>query len=349
MGRLMRPAERLAAADDRDLVHRVGVLEGGADQRVAHLVEGDGQLLLLADHPALALRAGDDAGDRLLEVVHDDDLAVAARGEDRRLVDQVGEVGAAETRGLLGEHLEVDAGVERLVARVHLEDRAAAADVGAVEHDVPVEAAGAEQRGVEDVGPVGGRDHDDVLVGLEPVHLDEELVEGLLALVVAAAEARATLAADGVDLVDEDDAGRVLLGLVEEVAHAAGADADEHLDELRAADAEERHARLAGDGLAEQRLAGARRADQQHALGDARADGDELVRVLEELDDLVQLLLGLVDAGDVDERDRRLVTGEQAGAAAAEGQRLVVAALGLPEDPEQDQRHQPEEDRGWEG
>ena len=236
-------------------------------------------------------------------------------------------------------------GVERLVARVDLEDRAAAADVRPVEHHVAVEAARAEQRGVEDVGPVGGRDHDHVLVGLESVHLDEELVEGLLALVVTTAEAGATLASDRVDLVHEDDARRVLLGLVEEVADAARADADEHLDELRAADAEERNARLAGDRLAEQRLAGARRADEQHALGDARADRDELVRVLEELDDLVELLLRLVDTRDVDERDRRLVTGEQTGAAAAEGQRLVVAALGLAEDPQQDQRHQPEENQ----
>jgi len=37
-----------------------------------------------------------------------------------------------------------------------------------------------------------------------------------------------------VDLVDEDDARRVLLGLAEEVAHARRADADEHLDELGA-------------------------------------------------------------------------------------------------------------------
>jgi ATP-dependent Zn protease len=40
------------------------------------------------------------------------------------------------------------------------------------------------------------------LVGLEPVHLHEELVEGLLALVVAAAEAGAAVTADRVDLVE---------------------------------------------------------------------------------------------------------------------------------------------------
>src|SRR5436309_2685952 len=82
------------------------------------------------------------------------------------------------------------------------------------------------------------------------------------------------LAADGVDFVHEDDAGRVLLRLVEEVADAARADADEHLHELRAGDREEGHAGFAGDRLAEQGLAGSGRPDQQHALGDARAEGD---------------------------------------------------------------------------
>ena len=120
---------------------------------------------------------------------------------------------------------------------------------------MPVEPARPEQRGVEDVRAVRGGDEDDALVRLEAVHLDEELVQGLLALVVTAAEAGAAVPADRVDLVDEDDAGRILLALLEQVAHAAGADAHEHLHEVGAGDAEERHARLARDGLGEQRLA----------------------------------------------------------------------------------------------
>ena len=228
---------------------------------------------------------------------------------------------------------------QRLAARVDLEDLRAALAVGPVDGDLAVEAAGAQQGGIEDVGPVGGRDHDDVVLGLEAVHLHEELVERLLALVVAAAEAGAAVAADRVDLVHEDDAGRVLLGLLEEVAHAGGADADEHLDEVRARDGEERHARLAGDGAREQRLAGARGPVEQHALGDARAERLELLRVLEELLDLVQLLDGLVDAGHVAEGDLRRVHRHPLRARLAERHDLRAAALHLvhQEDPEPDE------------
>jgi hypothetical protein len=144
---------------------------------------------------------------------------------------------------------------------VHLEDLEAPLLVGHVHGNLAVKAPGAQQRGVEDVGAVGGGDHDDAGVALEAVHLGQQLVQRLLALVVAAADAGAAGAADGVDLIHEDQAGRVLLGLLEQVAHAGGADADKHLDELGAGDGEEGHARLAGDGLGEQRLTRAGGAD----------------------------------------------------------------------------------------
>ena len=101
-------------------------------------------------------------------------------------------------------------------ARVHAQDRLAPSAVGRLHSDAPVEAAGPEQRLVEHVGPVRRRDHDHAGRRVEPVHLREDLVQRLLALVVAAAEAGDTggaRAADRVELVDEDDRGCGLLRL----------------------------------------------------------------------------------------------------------------------------------------
>ena len=242
-----------------------------------------------------------------------DQLLVLAGGEQRGLVEDVGQVGAGEAGRAAGDAQQVDVRRDRLAARVHLEDLVAAVEVGGVDADLAVEAARAQQRRVEHVGAVGRRDQDDAAAHVEAVHLDQQLVEGLLALVVAAAHAGAAVATDGVDLVDEDDGRGVLLGLLEQVAHAAGADADEHLDEVRAGDRVERHARLAGDGAGEQGLAGAGRAVQQDALGDPGADGLELRGLLEELLDLAELLDRLVAAGDVGERRLRHVLGDQLG------------------------------------
>ena len=194
---------------------------------------------------------------------------------------------------------------ERQRPRVDLEDLAAAVLVRRLHGDAPVEASRAQQRGVEDLGAVGGADHDDRLGGLEAVHLGQDLVERLLALVVRAGDAGRPLpgAADGVELVDEDDRRRRLLGLGEQVAHARGADADDRLDELRRRDREEGRVSLAGHRTREQRLAGAGRPVEQHAVGDSRAEAHVPIGRLQEVDDLGELGLGLVDSGHVVERD----------------------------------------------
>ena len=238
-------------------------------------------------------------------VGHGDLLLGAAGGQQRGLVDEVGEVGAGEARRPPREHVEVGVRRQRLPAAWTLRIAWRPSRSGRSTTIWRSKRPGAQQRRVEDVGPVRRGDEDHAGLDVEAVHLDEQLVEGLLALVVAAAHAGAAVAADRVDLVDEDDRGGVGLGLLEQVAHAAGADADEHLDEVRAGDREERHAGLAGHGARQQRLAGAGRPEEQHALGDLRADRLELGRVGEELLDLAQLLDGLVRAGDVVERDLR--------------------------------------------
>ena len=77
----------------------------------------------------------------------------------------------------------------------------------------------------------------------EAVHLDEQLVERLLALFVAERVAAAA-AAHGVELVDEDDARLVAARFLEQLAHARRADAGVHLDEVGAARRDERARRL---------------------------------------------------------------------------------------------------------
>src|SRR6266849_3166790 len=245
---LLRQPERHTARDDGHLVDRIGVRDELRHQGVARLVVGDDPPFLDADDHRAPLGAHHHLVLGDLEVAHRDPVLVLARGEQGRLVDQVLEVGAREARGLAREEVDVHVLADRDPAGVDLQDALAPLHVGARHDDAAIESAGSQQRRVQDVRSIGGGDQDDALVGLEAVHLDQELVERLLALVVPAAEARAAVAPDGVDLVDEDDAGGVLLPLHEEIAHARGADADEHLDEVRARDGEEGHARLAGDG-----------------------------------------------------------------------------------------------------
>ena len=62
---------------------------------------------------------------------------------------------------------------------------------------------------------------------------------------------------------------------------------------------------------ASKRLAGAGRSNEQHAARNAAAETLELLRIAQEFDDLLQILLGFVDAGDVFKRDAPLRLGQK--------------------------------------
>src|SRR5438552_3073400 len=135
---------------------------------------------------------------------------------------------------------------------------------------------------------------------------------------------------NGVDLIDEDDAGRIFLALLKQVAHAARTYADKHLDKIRAGNRKEGNISFARDRSRQQRLARTRRSDQQHALRHSPAQLLELLRILQELDNLLQLFLGLVRACDILEGGLLLLRGKQPRAGLAKTQRLVSARLHLP-------------------
>ena len=224
------------------------------------------------------------------------------RRQNGRFVQHVLKVGARKAGGALGQHRKVHIRPQGLVAGVDLQNVLAALHVRRAHGDLPVKPAGAQKRRVQNVRAVGGRHYNNAGVGVKAVHLHQQLVQGLLALVVTAAQAGAAVAPHGVDLVDEDDGRGRALGGRKQIPHARSAHANKHLHKVRTGNREERRAGLARHGLGQQRLAGSRRAHQQHALGHARAHFGKPPRVLQKLHDLLQLFLLFVRAGHVAKR-----------------------------------------------
>src|SRR5690606_12932918 len=109
-------------------------------------------------------------------------VGVAPGREQRRLVDQIGEIRAAEAGGQRRNLIEVDVGTELDLPNMDLEDLDAPGLVGAVDQHLPVEAAGAQQSRIENLGPVGRGQQDHAGRGVEAVELCQELVQRLLAL-----------------------------------------------------------------------------------------------------------------------------------------------------------------------
>ena len=139
-----------SAGNDRDLVDGIGVGQAAGHQGVAAFVVGDALLLVDVHHALLLLQARRDPLHALVELVHGDRGLALARGQQRGLVHQVGQVGADEARGdLAPRRSRLTDLVELHAGHVDLQDLLAAADVGPVDQHVAVEAARAQQRRVE--------------------------------------------------------------------------------------------------------------------------------------------------------------------------------------------------------
>ena len=286
--------------DDGDLLDRLRVLLLVRDHGVADLVVGHELFLKLGEDAALLLGAGDDQLEGGQQVLLLHGPAAQTNGPQGGFVDQIGQVRAHAPGGGQGDLFQVHILSQTDAAGVHLQGGQTARQVGPVDGDAAVEPTGTQQGLVQNLRAVGGSQEDDALGGVEAVHLRQELVQGLLALVVAA-HAIVTGFADGVDLVDEDDAGGDFVGLLEEVPDTGRAHAHEHLHKVRAGDGEEGDPCLSRHGLGQQGLAGARRADEQSTLGELRADLGVFAGVVEEVDDLLQGFFRLILTGHIRE------------------------------------------------
>jgi ATP-dependent Clp protease ATP-binding subunit ClpB len=303
---------------------------------------GVGKTELARAHDALLLEPCDEPIDRVVEFAHLDGFLVLAGREQGSFVDEIRQIGAGEAGRPLRDNAQVDVGRHLHLPRMDAENLFAPANVRFVDEDLTVEASGAEQCGIEHLGTVCRAHDDDAFARIEAVHFREQLVECLFAFLVPAHRTLHAHLSKGVKFVDEDDARRFGFGLAEEIPNARRTDADEHLHELRPAEAEKRHLRFARDGLREQRLSGPWRPDKEYALGYAAADVRVLLRMLEEFDDLHQFLFRFVNARDIPKAHLHIVLGVNLRAAPRERHHTAFGASHLPEEeaPQRDQKHQ---------
>ena len=319
-------ARCLTAGHNGHQMHIVRLGDEVAHNGMAALMHGHHAAVALADLVAALLRAHLHPGNGVHQQLLVNFLLAGAGRQDGCLVHHVFQFGAGGVGHTLGHVAQIHIRRKGFALAMHLEDGHAAVQVGIVHRHLPVEAAGAQKRGVKDIPAVGGRHDNHAFVDGKAVHLHQQLVQRLLALVVTAAQPRAAVTAHRVYLVDKHNGGRGLLGLFKQIAHAACAHAHEHFHKVGAGNGEEGHIRLAGHSLGQQGFARAGRAHQQNALGNAGAQLGIVLGVAQEIDHLLQFFLFLLGARHIGKGHLVLGGVLHPGTAAPEGHHLVVAA-----------------------
>src|SRR6185312_16977758 len=108
-----------------------------------------------------------------------------------------------------------------------IEYRLPALAVGTIEGQLAIEAAGAQKRGIQHLRPVRRAEQHDTHARIEAVEFGQQLVERLFLFVTTAHLGKGRpRSSKRVELVDKDDAGRGLAGLLEQVPDTSRADAN---------------------------------------------------------------------------------------------------------------------------
>ena len=209
-----RHAQRHTARNDRHLMQRVGVVALRSHQHVSGLVVRRIALVVLAQQHGLPLSAHQHLVLCHFEVEHVYSLAVEPRRRQRRLVHHVRKVRAGKARCSPRQNRQVHILGQRHLLRMHLQNLFTPANVRTVHNHAPVETSRPQQRRIEHIRPVRRGNQNHAVVGLKPVHLDQQLIQRLLALIVSAAQASTAVPSHSVNLIDEDDAGSILLTLL---------------------------------------------------------------------------------------------------------------------------------------
>ena len=220
----------------------------------------------------------------------DDVIALGTDGKHASLGANVAQIGAIKVIGQLDDGLQVQGALHLQGGGMDLEDVETRLVIGQGNFDLAIQATRPHQGRVQDVWSIGGHDDLDAPKDIKAVHLIEQLHQRALDLAIRRRALREASSADGVDLVHKDDARLVLLGILEHFADDARRLADVLVHDGGRDDLDKIDVQRGRHGTRQQRLARARRAVQQHALGRTDADALEQLGLQQrQLDDLAKL------------------------------------------------------------
>ena len=269
-----------APGNNGNFLHRVVALYIVGCHSVTCLVISGQALGLLGIFMALFLRAHLHTGGGVVNFCHSQCFLFAAHSQQSSLVEQVFQVCTGKADGVLSHFFQIHIRAKGLVAGMDFQNVLTALCIRSIHGNLAVKTTGAQQRRIQYIRPVGGSHYDNTAVGAKAVHLYQQLVQGLLPLIITAAGAGTSVTAHSINLINKYNGRCLLLGLLKQVAHTRSTHAHIHLYKVRAGNGQKRCAGLTGHSTSQQSFTGTGRAHQQHASRNTGAQCGKAVRVL---------------------------------------------------------------------
>ena len=229
-----------------------------------------GDTILFLDLVASAGAAPTNLVAGFLKVAHFDEVLVGHRRNDRGFVDQGGQIGATEHRGSTAQADEVDVGAGLDLTSMDRKDLGSSFEIRERNAHRPVESTGTREGGVEDVSSVGRGNHDDLVGGVEAIHLHQNRVERLFPFIMPtrggpAPRRRPTASISSRKMMQGEFSLACLKRSRTRLAPTPTNISTKSEPEME----KNGSVRFAGDRLGEQRLPAARESLEEHAAGNS--------------------------------------------------------------------------------
>ena len=128
----------------RDFMHGIATRQCHANHRVARFVIRGLALIFRGNHHGFALGAHENFIFRAFEIFHIDKPLIAARGEQRRFIHQVGQISARHTGGAARENIGTHIRRDRYFAHMHHQNLLTTANVRQRHHHLAIKTTGAQ-------------------------------------------------------------------------------------------------------------------------------------------------------------------------------------------------------------
>ncbi len=230
-------------------MHRIRPRRAQSHHCMACLVDGDGTAFGLVQQEGAPLGPHHQTVAGGHKVLRLNGGGPAAGGGDRGLVGHVRHLRRRESRAGSGDGAQVHGRCEYEIAGVHAQYGLASAQVRLGHEHLAIQSPRTHQCRVEHVRAVGGRHNNDAVVGPQySVEFGQHLVQHAVVLVLCTERTLSALLADGVQFVDEQDAGRTLATLTEGRPNPSRTHARKHFHHPRRIEVVEVHPAFARDG-----------------------------------------------------------------------------------------------------
>src|SRR4030042_254729 len=223
-------------------------------------------------------------------------------------------------------------------------------DIGSVDHHMTVESPGSEKSGIQNLRSVGGGHDNHPWIGVKTIHLRQELIECLLLFVVSPHGIDPARLSEGIQFVNENNTGSMVLSLSKEVPDSCCSHSDNSLYDIKTTNGEKRDVRLSSHGSGEQGFSCSRHSHQEDSFRNLPTEALKLSRRFKKLHNLFHFLFRLINSSHIGKGDLFLFLRIDFCPALSKGHTTCLRAdsrkENSPEDKEEDKRNDPRNNVG---